>query len=125
MRKLLKGLLFAFVSQGALAASNATYLSCPGVDKRADDLVVVLDQQAGTASLQSGKSGAGLNFVSPASFGPKEVMWRGQSDRYPRKFSVDRVSLILKVETTSTMTDKVYVESSTCTIVKPPSGAKF
>lgn len=125
MRKLLKGLLFAFVSQGAFAASSATYLSCPSVDKRADDLVVVLDQQAGTASLQSGKSGAGLNFVSPASFGPKEVTWRDQSDRYPRKFSVDRVSLILKVETTSTMTDNVYVESSTCTIVKPPSGAKF
>jgi hypothetical protein len=124
MRKLL-ALFFAFTCPATFAASAATYLSCPGVDKIADDLVVVLDQQAGTASLQSAKSGAGLNFVSPASFGPKEVIWRNQSDRYPQKFTVDRVTLTLKRETTSTMTDNVYVESSPCTIVKQATGAKF
>lgn len=125
MRQLLAAVGFGFAWQVSLAAGNVTYLSCPDVDKRADDLVVVLDQQNGTASLQSDKSGSGLNFTSPASFGPKYVSWQNQSKSFPQKFTVDRVSLILKRETTSRMSGNVYLEASNCSIIKAPANTKF
>lgn len=125
MRRLLAAVGIGFTWQVSLAAGNVTYLSCPGVDKRADDLVVVLDQQNGTASLQSEKSGSGLNFTSPASFGPKYVSWQYQSKSVPQKFTVDRVSLILKRETTSRMTGSVYLQTSACSIIKAPANTKF
>jgi hypothetical protein len=125
MRRLLAAAGVCFTWQVSLAAGNITYLSCPAVDKRADDLVVVLDQQNGTASLQSDKSGSGLNFTSPASFGPKYVSWQNQSKSFPQKFTVDRVSLILKRETTSRMSGSVYLETSACSIIKAPADTKF
>lgn len=125
MRRLLAAVGIGFTWQVSLAAGDVTYLSCPTVDKRADDLVVVLDRQKGTASLQSDKSGSGLNFTSPASFGPKYVIWQNQSKSYPQKFTADRVSLILKRETTSSMSGSVYVETSACSIIKAPADTKF
>lgn len=125
MQRLLAAVVIGFTWQVSFAAGNVTYLSCPAVDKRADDLVVVLDKQNGTASLQSDKIGSGLNFTSPASFGPKYVSWQNQSKSFPQKFTVDRVSLILKRETTSRMTGSVYLETSTCSIIKAPADTKF
>ncbi|MCP1507755.1 hypothetical protein J2Y83_003728 [Pseudomonas marginalis] len=125
MHKVLIALVIGVSSQASFAAGSVTYLSCPSLDKRADDLLVIVDQPSGTASLQSNKSGSGLNFTSPASFGPKEVTWRSESKSFQQKFSVDRVNLTLKRETTSGMTGSIYVETSPCSIVKAPSNTKF
>lgn len=125
MHKVLIALVIGVSCQASFAASGVTYLSCPSLDKRADDLLVIVDQPSGTASLQSNKSGSGLNFTSPASFGPKEVIWRSESKNLQQKFSVDRVNLILKRETTSGLTGSIYVETSPCSIVKAPSNTKF
>jgi len=114
-----------FASQPCWAVGSVTYLSCPDLDERARDLVVTIDQPSGSASLQSNSIGEGLNFTSPASFGPHEVSWRNQSKSYPQKFSIDRAKLILKRETTSSMSGAVYTETSPCTIVKAPSNNKF
>lgn len=118
-------LSIVFTCQASLAAGSVTYLSCPTLDKSADDLLVVIDQSSGTASLQSGKSGGGLNFTSLASFGPKEVSWRNDSKGLAQKFSVDRVSLALKRETISEMTGAIYVETSPCSIAKQPANTKI
>ena len=122
---LLAAVIFAFSCQASQAAGNVTYLSCPSLDTRADDLMVILDQPNGTASLQSGKSGSGLNFTSPASFGPAQVTWRNDSKGLSQKFSIDRVSMELKRETTSAMTESVYVGKSPCSIAKAPANTKF
>jgi hypothetical protein len=124
-RVLFLALAICASSQPVMAASSALYFSCPSLDERADDLKVVLDQANGTASLQTEKLGEGLNFTSPASFGPQQVTWRNQSKSYPQKFSIDRVTMVLKRETTSTMTGSVSLDTSPCSMVKPPSGAKF
>lgn len=125
VRRLISAVILAGVSQSGFAAGNVLYFSCTALDKRADDLLVVVDQPSGTVSLQSDKSGEGLNFTSPASFGPAQVTWRNLSKSFPQKFSIDRSSLILKRETTSAVTGSVYVETSPCTIVRAPSGRKF
>ncbi|UVL53941.1 hypothetical protein [Pseudomonas sp. B21-035] len=125
MRNLLLALIVGSASQASLAAGNVLYFACPALDKKADDLVVTLDQANGTASLQTSKSGSGLNFTSPAAFGPKEVTWRNQSSSYPQKFSIDRTSLELKRETTSGMSGTLYIEKSPCSIIKAPSNTKF
>jgi hypothetical protein len=125
IRVLLLAVMICSVPQAAMAASSALYFSCPSLDKRADDLLIIIDQPSGTASLQSEKSGEGLNFTSPASFGPKQVTWRNESNSYPQKFSIDRVTMVLKRETTSAMSGSVYAETSPCTMVKPPSNTKF
>lgn len=125
MKRNILAVLIVFACQAASAAGNATHLSCPGLDKRADDLLVVIDQSGGTASLQSGKSGVGLNFTSQAAFGPSEITWRNDSKGIAQKFSVDRVSLMLKRETTSAMTGSTYVETSPCSIAKAPANTKI
>lgn len=125
MRKVLIAVILVLAPHIALAADGASYFSCPSLDERADDLLIIIDKSHGTASLQSEKSGSGLNFTAPASFGPSQVSWRGNSVQYPQKFSIDRVSLVLKRETTSKMSGEVYLETSPCAMVKPPSNAKF
>lgn len=125
MHRLLVALVVGLASQMSLAGESVLHFSCPSLDKRADDLVVVVNKAAGTASLQSAKMGSGLNFSSPAAFGPKEVTWRNQSKSFPQKFSIDRVNLTLKRETTSSMTGSVYVETSPCSAIKAPANAKF
>lgn len=125
MRNVLAALVIGSMCQASFAAGNVTYLSCPELDKRADDLLVVMDQQGGTASVQSKKSGSGLNFTAPASFGPAEVIWRSDSASYAQLYSVNRESLVLKRETTSAMSGTVYNATSNCTIVKAPQSNKF
>ncbi|MDU9393209.1 hypothetical protein [Pseudomonas sp. zfem002] len=121
MRKFVAAVIFGGACQVGVAAGNLTYLSCPGIDERADDLLVIIDQPNGTASLQSQKVGSGLNFTAPASFGPTEITWRSDSRDFPQKFSVDRAKLVLKRETTSRMTGDVYTDKSACSLVKAPS----
>lgn len=125
MHKLIAAALFGFVSQAAFSAGSVTYLSCPDFDPRADDLLVIIDQPNGTASLQSQKSGSGLNFTSTASFGPNEITWRGNSKDLPQKFSVDRGTLVFKRETTSRLTNETYTDKSACSVVKASSKNKI
>ncbi|NAP01942.1 MULTISPECIES: hypothetical protein [Pseudomonas] len=124
MRSALTALVLGCLSQTVFAA-DILYFSCPALDKSADDLLVVIDQPNGKASLQSEKSGSGLNFTSSASFGPKQVTWRSDSRSYPQKFSLDRVTLTLRRETSSGMTGTVYEETSPCSMVKSPGNTKF
>lgn len=125
MRKLVAAVVLGVAGQTAFAAGSVTYLSCPDFDPRADDLLVIIDQPNGTASLQSQKSGSGLNFTSPASFGPNEITWRSDSKDLPQKFSVDRGTLVFKRETTSRLTNEVYTEKSACSQVKVSSKNKI
>lgn len=118
MHKFGAAVLFGLASQAAVAAGNVTYLSCPHFDPKADDLLVIIDQPNGTASLQSQKSGSGLNFTSRASFGPNEITWRSDSKDLPQKFSVDRGTLVFKRETTSRLTNEIYTDKSDCSVVK-------
>lgn len=76
MIKALTALSLMLVSTITYSASKVIYLECPNFDERAKDLVVVLDQPNGTASLQTSFGGEGLNFTAPASFGPSKVTWR-------------------------------------------------
>ena len=114
-----------FISSFALSEGKKTYLSCPGLDSRANDLKVIIDQNNGTASLQSSVSGDGLNFTSLASFGPGKVEWVKKSHGLFQKFSVDRSTLKLVRETTSSLTGSTYLESSSCSIIEYPRDAKF
>ncbi|EOG5421045.1 hypothetical protein ACLE0S_002849 [Cronobacter malonaticus] len=114
-----------FVSMQAMSAEKAIYLSCPYFDSRTPDLIVVLDQSNGLASLQSPSMGSGLNFTAPASFGPDKVTWRKDSKSLKQTYSVDRSSLIFERKTYSEMTSDVHSDKSKCNLVKKPESAKF
>ena len=114
-----------FVSTQALSAEKTIYLSCPHFDSRAPDLIVVLDQTNGSASLQSPSMGAGLNFTAPASFGPDKVTWRKDSKSFKQTYSVDRSSLVFERKTYSEMSSDVHTDKSDCDLVKKPKSAKF
>lgn len=117
MKKLMVFLAVCLASSLVLAHAKSTYLSCPQLDERASDLKVVLNQENGTASLQTSSGGPGLNFTSPASFGPDVVQWRKDSHSLKQTYSVDRSTLVLERKTLSGMTDKTYSEKSNCTVV--------
>ncbi|MDU4943839.1 MAG: hypothetical protein E6X23_20260 [Mixta calida] len=125
MKKIILGFMLCFFSSLALSKSHVIYLSCPGVDERATDLKVILDQDNGSASLQTNEGGQGLNFTSPASFGPEQVSWRKDFKGYKQTFSVNRSSLKLERKTFSAMTGETYVEKSDCAIVKSAQKNKF
>lgn len=125
MQKFMCALGMLLFSQLSVADSKVTYLACPELDSRFSDLKVVIDQPNGTAALQSESAGSGLNFSAPASFGPEQVSWRKESGDLSQKFSVNRVSLVLVRETTSTLTGKVYTEKSNCSVVQAPDNRKF
>ncbi|MDP1211568.1 hypothetical protein Q6268_28525, partial [Klebsiella pneumoniae] len=82
--------------------------------------IVVLDQNNGSASLQSPSMGSGLNFTSTAEFGPYEVTWSKDSTKYKQTYSVDRATLVLKRTTYSEMSNNTHTEVSDCKISKPP-----
>jgi len=125
MKKILFFLCTIAISSTASANSKVTYLSCPKLDDRASDLIVVLDPSNATASLQSPSSGSGLNFTSNAAFGPTEVTWRKDSPRLKQTYSVDRGSLVLKRKTFSEMTGSTDINSSECSIINPKRNNKF
>ncbi|EHR9527884.1 hypothetical protein KU919_004472, partial [Salmonella enterica subsp. enterica serovar Newport] len=100
-------------------------LSCPGLDKRAQDLEVVLDIDNGTASLQSPSSGSGLNFTENASFGADLVTWSKKSSSFKQSFSVNRATLELQRKTYSNATGETYNEKTECTIIKKNKASKF
>ncbi|HIF0661504.1 TPA: hypothetical protein ACXYP7_000710 [Klebsiella pneumoniae] len=125
MKNLLLGLCISLICFSSLATAKITYLSCPYLDERAPDLIVVLDQNNGSASLQSPSMGSGLNFTAPAAFGPSEVTWRKDSTKYKQTYSVDRATLVLKRTTYSEMSNTTHSEVSDCKISKPPKQNKF
>ncbi|EPC3765346.1 hypothetical protein [Klebsiella michiganensis] len=125
MKKILLGLCISLIGFSSMASAKITYLSCPKLDERAPDLIVVLDQSNGTASLQSPSMGSGLNFTAPAAFGPSEVTWRKDSTKFKQTYSVDRATLVLKRTTFSEMSNSTHSDISDCKISKPPQKNKF
>lgn len=121
----LKFMLFMLAPLSCAAADSIVYLSCPHLDSRAPDLLVVLDRQSGTASLQSPSMGAGLNFTEKASFGPEKVVWRKDSSGFQQTYSINRSSLELERKTFSTRTSSTDIEKSDCTLVKSSTKNKF
>lgn len=118
-------LTIAIVSSSAFAGGKITYLACPQLDDRAKDLIVVLNQDNGTASVQSPSNGSGLNFTSQASFGPDRVEWRKDSKSLKQLYSVNRETLILERKTFSEMSGVNHTDKSDCSIVKKSKSAKF
>lgn len=125
MNKNVLGLCIYLMCFTSLASAKITYLSCPKLDERAPDLIVVLDQSNGSASLQSPSMGSGLNFTAPAAFGPSEVTWRKDSAKLKQTYSVDRATLVLKRTTYSAMTNSTHSDVADCKISKPPTKNKF
>ncbi|WP_129088604.1 hypothetical protein ACBV55_13655 [Franconibacter pulveris] len=117
--------LFSSAIISTSVSAKVTYLSCPYLDNQASDLKIVLDQDNGTASLQSASSGPGLNFTAPASFGPEQVTWRKDNKSYKQTFSVDRMKLSFERKTFSEATGNTYSDRSECTIIKASKKAKF
>lgn len=118
-------IVLVLASGAALAEGKVTYLSCPGLDSRANDLRVIIDQPNGTASLSSQTAGSGLNFTAPASFGPDKVSWKKKSSGLVQDFTVDRASLVLDRRTKFTYTENVSLEKAQCTILEKAKNAKF
>ena len=125
MKKIFTFLFLALVSTQAYSSNKSIYLSCPHFDERAPDLVVVLDQSNGTASLQSPSMGEGLNFTAPASFGPDRVTWRRDEKNWKRSYSVNRSTLEFERKTYSVYFDDTSIAKSDCKIIKSPGSAKF
>ncbi len=125
MVKIIAASTLMMVSVFSTAAPNIIYLGCPSLDERAKDLVVVLDQPNGTASLQTSLGGEGLNFTAPASFGPRKVTWSKNTKLFKSTYSIDRTSLGLERKTFSEMTSSTYSEKSDCNIIKSPRNNKF
>lgn len=125
MNKTVLGLCISLMCFSSLASAKITYLSCPKLDERAPDLIVVLDQSNGSASLQSPSMGSGLNFTAPAAFGPSEVTWRKDSTKLKQTYSVNRATLVLKRTTYSAMTNSTHSDVADCKISKPPTKNKF
>ena len=108
MKNLLLGLCISLIGFSSLATAKITYLSCPYLDERATDLIVVLDQNNGSASLPSPSMGSGLNFTAPAAFWPSEVPWRTYSKKDKQTYSVDISTLVLKRTTYSVMSNTTH-----------------
>ncbi|AUX97037.1 hypothetical protein ACHHZC_07205 [Citrobacter freundii complex sp. 2024EL-00228] len=125
MIKALTALSLMLVSTITYSASKVIYLECPNFDERAKDLVVVLDQPNGTASLQTSFGGEGLNFTAPASFGPSKVTWRRDEKNWKRNYSVDRSTLEFKREVYSLTFNDTMITKTSCKIIKSPNTAKF
>lgn len=107
------------------AKDKEVFLSCPHLDERAKDLIVILDNSNGTASLQSPSMGKGLNFVSDASFGPNVVTWRNDNRMFKQTYSVDRTTLEIQRKTFSETTEDTHIDKSACTLLKKIDKAKF
>ncbi|HGM5351277.1 TPA: hypothetical protein ACKP19_004989 [Serratia marcescens] len=118
MKRVLLSIFVTLISTTSFASGKLTYLSCPKLDDRAPDLIVILDEQSSTASLQAPSSGSGLNFTSKAAFGPVEVSWRKDSQSLKQTYSIDRQSLVLNRKTFSEMSGSTHINSSACTVVK-------
>ncbi|EAO5314618.1 hypothetical protein CCR28_24425 [Salmonella enterica] len=125
MKKLIIFIGLIFSSVVFTANAKTTSLSCPGLDKRAQDLEVVLDAGNGTASLQSPSSGSGLNFTEKASFGSELVTWSKKSSSFKQTFSVNRETLELQRKTYSNATGETYLEKTTCSLKRASKSAKF
>ncbi|EEK8464019.1 hypothetical protein G9565_001245 [Salmonella enterica] len=125
MIKTLTALVLMLFSTLSYSAAKVIYLECPNFDERAKDLVVVLDQPNGTASLQTSFGGEGLNFTAPASFGPSQVTWRKDEKNWKRSYSVDRSTLEFKRDVYSLTYNKTMTTRSNCKIIKSPRTAKF
>lgn len=125
MKKTLSLIFFIFSLNAAHAANAEVYLSCPGLDERAPDLLVILDKSNSKASLQSPSSGVGLNFTADASFGPTVVTWRRDSGSLKHTFSVDRATLYFERKTIDTSNGLNMTKKTKCTLVKKNSGNKF
>ncbi|HAJ7390798.1 TPA: hypothetical protein HNV44_18290 [Escherichia coli] len=125
MIKVITASAFMLLSAYSYSAPKIIYLECPNLDERAKDLVVVLDQPNGTASLQTSFGGEGLNYTAPASFGPSKVTWSKKSKLFNSTYSVDRASLALERKTFSEMTSNTYSEKTDCNIIKSPKENKF
>lgn len=125
MVKTLTATTLILASAFAYAAPKVVYLACPNFDERAKDLIVVLDQPNGTASLQTSFGGEGLNFTAPASFGPDKVTWRRDEKNWKRSYSVDRSTLEFKRNVYSVTFNDTMNTSSSCKIIKSPKNAKF
>ncbi|EOF5154681.1 hypothetical protein ACK1XB_001109 [Salmonella enterica] len=123
MKKLIIFIGLIFSSVVFTANAKTTSLSCPGLDKRAQDLEVVLDAGNGTASLQSPSSG--LNFTEKASFGSELVTWSKKSSSFKQTFSVNRETLELQRKTYSNATGETYLEKTTCSLKRASKSAKF
>ncbi|MGR7540894.1 hypothetical protein ACU60L_18510 [Klebsiella aerogenes] len=125
MKRIILGICVSLIGFCGVAKAQVTYLSCPELDERASDLIVVLDKSNGTASLQAPSMGSGLNFTAPAAFGPSEVTWRKDSSKFKQTYSVNRSTLILKRITYSEMSNNTHAETSKCKISNPPQKNKF
>ena len=125
MKKIIVVMSLALFCNTTYAADREVYLSCPGFDDRAPDLIVVLDKANGKASLQSPSSGVGLNFSTEASFGPDKVTWRRNSGSLKHIFSVDRSTLQFERKTLDTSNGLNHTQKTTCTIIKKNTSNKF